>query len=92
MNTNSGVAYELGSDLTGEAVLGEALKPLAPMLTELRDEQKRRATEDELAAAAAQAQGDTIVRISEEAAQKLKLGERELRRRKARRVKGVAGH
>lgn len=83
MNTETGQVYDLGTDVFPDGEIGEKLakKELEAALAKA----ERALTPDELAAAVDVAKGDTIVRVSEEAAQRARLGDRELRRRRQRR-------
>lgn len=88
MNTDTGQVYDLGEDLIGDAQLGDKLekeKLMEAMQARLDGDPPRAATPDELAAAVDLAKGDTIVHVGEEAAQRARLGDRELRRRRQRR-------
>jgi hypothetical protein len=82
MNADTGIAYDLGSDLVKDI-------PIGGMIPTERFEQVigegRSLTPDEMAAAVDSAKGDTLVRVQAEAAQRARLGDRELRRRKQRR-------
>lgn len=77
MNPYSGATYALGGDLVGEKY---AFTPTA--LTERAMRLDRELTDDEQAACA---DPGPLVMVSEEVAQKVKLGDRELSRRKKRR-------
>ena len=83
MNAETGQIYELGSDVFGDGEIGQKLKrdEVDAQLADL----KRTLSTEEMAAAVDLARGDTIVRVGEEAAQRARLGDRELRRRRQRR-------
>lgn len=82
MNADTGIVYDLSPKITEDIPVGgiipterfeqiiEAGQPLSP---------------SEMAAAVDSAKGDTLVRVRAEAAQRARLGDRELRRRKQRR-------
>ena len=74
MNADTGIAYELGEDLIGAKDIGDKLSGLSRPLSP-----------DEMAAAVDAAKGDAIVRVDPAAAQRARLGDRELRRRRQRR-------
>lgn len=77
MNADTGIAYRLGEDIFEKVEVGERIS-----FDTLPD---RPLTAEEMAAAVDDARGEAIVRIEERAAQRLRLGDRELRRRKQRR-------
>lgn len=83
MNADTGIVYDLNPELVKDIPVGGVIptgrfegfmattgQPLTP---------------SELAAAVDSAKGDTLVRVRSEAAQRARLGDRELRRRKQRR-------
>lgn len=84
MNTNTGALYELGADVApqitfpGDPLELEQLRAKASTL-------ERKLTSDEAAAIEALEKGDRLVAIDAQVVQKLRLGERELRRRRHRR-------
>lgn len=83
MNADTGMVYDLGTDLVPDGDAGDKLtKAMFMAGMELT---KRQLSPDEMAAAVDLAKGDTIVRVSPEAAQRARLGDRELRRRRQRR-------
>jgi hypothetical protein len=79
VNTETGRVYELGGDLV------QKLSPRFGFNGSELETLDRPLTNDELAAATDAARGETIVPISDNVAQRLRLGERELERRKKRR-------
>lgn len=83
MNADTGQVYDLGEDFTGFMAIGDKLSK--ELFDEKLAEMERPLSSDEMAAAVDAARGDTIVRVSAEAAQRARLGDRELRRRKQRR-------
>ena len=83
MNAETGQMYALGTDLFGEREVGEMLAKTE--LDAAMAKADRALTADEMAAAVDMAKGDPIVRVGEEAAQRARLGDRELRRRRQRR-------
>lgn len=83
MNANTGVAYDLGKDLVRSGPLGEPID--ATNYLDRFEALDRPATTDEMACAVDIAKGDPILAISQDAAQRLRLGERELERRARRR-------
>jgi hypothetical protein len=82
MNVNDGHVYDLGADLIGDRKAGEKLNDEFMERLAALD---REATADELAAARDMAEGGTIVAVDAAAAQRARLGDRELRRRRQRR-------
>jgi hypothetical protein len=83
MNADTGQVYDLGEDFTGFMSIGDKLSK--ELLDEKMGQMERALSSDEMAAAVEAARGDTIVRVSAEAAQRSRLGDRELRRRRQRR-------
>jgi hypothetical protein len=83
MNADTGVAYDLGFDLVGEKEVGDKLS--AAFFAEGIERIGRPLSPDEMAAAVDAAKGDAIVRVDAAAAQRARLGDRELRRRRQRR-------
>lgn len=83
MNADTGQVYDLGVDLVGETEVGDKIDKT--MFMAQLEKASRPLTPDEMAAAVDTAKGDTIVRVGEEAAQRARLGDRELRRRRQRR-------
>jgi hypothetical protein len=83
VNADTGIAYELGEDLIGEKEIGDKLE--AAFWTSRIEDLKRPLSADEMAAAVDAAKGDAIVRVDPAAAQRARLGDRELRRRRQRR-------
>lgn len=83
MNADTGIAYDLGEDLIGEAEIGDKLS--ADFFMAGIERIDRPLSPDEMAAAVDAAKGDAIVRVDAAAAQRARLGDRELRRRKQRR-------
>lgn len=83
MNTDTGMIYDLGADIIGDRATGDKLQK-AEMDAKLA-KLDRSLTSDEIAAAVDLAKGDTIVRVSAAAAQRARIGDRELRRRRQRR-------
>lgn len=86
MNTETGAVYALGSDLSeviGNRQLEEGLVPYIPTV-EAEHRLRRRLDGEERAALEAMRAGQAVVPISGEVAQQLKVGQRELRRRRAR--------
>lgn len=86
MNADTGQVYDLRDEVIGGAFIGDQLgkEEMQAGLERLFAEGEP-ATPDEMAAAVDAAKGDTIVRVGEEAAQRARLGDRELRRRRQRR-------
>lgn len=75
MNTDTGRLYEIGEDILGKS----------PVLTsDMFMSVDRPLSQDEMAAALDVAKGQTVVEVSSEVAQRVKLGERELERRRRR--------
>lgn len=100
MNTDTGRLYQLGADLQDARRRGDldgALAHLRDLEAHHPDEGDTRTnlaaaaalgralTADEQAAIYEEAKGATIVAVSDQVAQKVRLGERELERRKRRR-------
>lgn len=83
MNADTGQVYDLGEDLIGSAEVGDKINKA--MFMAHCEKASRPLTPDEMAAAVDSAKGDTIIRVGEEAAQRARLGDRELRRRRQRR-------
>lgn len=83
MNADTGIAYDLGEDLIGDKEIGDKLD--AAFFHSRIEELKRPLSPDEMAAAVDAAKGDAIVRVDAAAAQRARLGDRELRRRRQRR-------
>lgn len=83
MNAETGQIYDLGTDLFPDGEIGDKLAKKA--MEDALAKMERPLTPDEMAAAVDVAKGDTIVRVGEEAAQRARLGDRELRRRRQRR-------
>lgn len=83
MNADTGIVYDLGFDLIPDGDNGDELTK--EMFMAGMEKAQRPLSPDELAAAIDVAKGDTIVRVSAEAAQRARLGDRELRRRRQRR-------
>jgi hypothetical protein len=83
MNAETGQVYDLGTDVFGEPDVGEMFAKA--QLDDALAKADRALTSDEMAAAVDIARGDPIVRVGEEAAQRARLGDRELRRRRQRR-------
>lgn len=86
MNAETGQVYALREELTGDAEVGDRLdmEQFVAGMEALAAEQKP-LTPEELAAAVDGAKGDPLIRVGEEAAQRARLGDRELRRRRQRR-------
>lgn len=91
MNTNTGELYQLRG--LADAEPGEEL-PRSLFMSHLEHlaDAGERLEGDEVRAAAALSRGDRIVAVGEGAAQRAALGDRELRRRRRRKAKGVVGH
>lgn len=83
MNADTGIAYELGEDLVGDKEVGDKLS--AEFFHSQMEKLDRALSPDEMAAAVDAARGDAIVRVDAAAAQRARLGDRELRRRRQRR-------
>lgn len=83
MNADTGIAYDLGEDLIGVKEIGDKLD--AAFFESRMEEISRPLSPDEMAAAVDAAKGDAIVRVDAAAAQRARLGDRELRRRRQRR-------
>jgi hypothetical protein len=85
VNTETGRVYELGEDLVQKLSprFAEPHKQLVTAMSSVALD--RPLTNDEFAAATDAARGERIVPISGDVAQRLRLGERELERRKKRR-------
>jgi hypothetical protein len=83
MNTDTGQVYDLREEVIGDLEIGDKLakQTMEAKMAELSGQLSC----DEMAAAVDLAKGDTIVRVSPEAAQRARLGDRELRRRRQRR-------
>ena len=83
MNTNTGSIYTLPEGVVGPSGFVEL-----PILHEIGKQSAFAAYKDEIAAAARDIEaGDPIVPVSPQVAQKMKIGEREFKRRKNRRKK-----
>jgi hypothetical protein len=83
MNAETGQVYDLGTDVFGEHDVGQMFDKAE--LDAAMAKADRALTADEMAAAVDIARGDPVVRVGEEAAQRARLGDRELRRRRQRR-------
>ncbi len=83
MNAETGQVYDLGTDVFGEGDIGEMFAK--DLLDAAMAKAERTLTADEVAAAVDIAKGDPLIRVGEEAAQRARLGDRELRRRRQRR-------
>lgn len=83
MNADTGIAYTLGEDLIGDKEIGDKLD--AAFFHSRIEEVNRPLSPDEMAAAVDAAKGDAIVRVDAAAAQRARLGDKELRRRRQRR-------
>lgn len=83
MNAETGQVYELGTDVFGDREVGKMFdKAELDAAMAMID---RGLTAEEMAAAVDIAKGDPVVRVGQEAAQRARLGDRELRRRRQRR-------
>lgn len=82
MNAHDGHVYELGEDLLPDVPVGGLL---SEDFLEKLSTAERALSSDELAAARDLAEGAPIVRVDPAAAQRARLGDRELRRRRQRR-------
>lgn len=88
MNAETGRTYELAKELVPDDVgIGQLLNDYKEAFGEkvIERMENGEATKDETLAAVHMERGDPIVRVSEEVVQRLRLGDRELRRRKQRR-------
>lgn len=87
MNADTGAVYRIGTDLDQPDIYSPP--PInGDLLGDLRlraETAGRPLSDEESAAAEAQARGEQIVRVSEQVVQRLRLGDRELRRRRQRR-------
>lgn len=83
MNAHDGHVYDLGPEFTEKTQVGESLSVDGFVAT--LEKLEREATPDEQAAARDLVEGAAIVRVDAAAAQRARLGDRELRRRRQRR-------
>ena len=84
MNAYTGQSYVLDEALMKDTAIGAPLPEsfVGEVAMRLTQEQ---ATVDELEAATAMAQGQPVIRTTAEVVQRLRIGDRELRRRRQRR-------